>query len=122
MALSAASCSSSSKKNTEDLNPLLEQWSGPYNGVPPFNLIKEEHFLPAFEVAIQQKLEEVKKVAEDPSPATFANTIEMLEKNGKLLRQSEAMYGVWTSNLNTPLMTEIQEKIEPQLAALNDSV
>ncbi len=122
MALSAASCSSTSKKNTEAHNPLLEQWSGPYNGVPPFNLIKEEHFLPAFEVAIQQKLDEVKKVAEDSSPATFANTIEVLEKNGKLLRQTEAMYGVWISNLNTPLMTDIQEKIEPQLAALNDSI
>ena len=60
-------------------NPLLERWSGPFGGVPPFDEIKVEHFKPALEAAMAESLANVERIANDPAPPTFANTVEALE-------------------------------------------
>lgn len=44
-------------------NPLLEKWSGHYNGVPPFDKIKVEQFVPAFEAAMSEKQKEIDAIA-----------------------------------------------------------
>ena len=45
-----------------------------------------------------------------------------MEKAGATLNRVRAIYDIWSSNLNTPTMTAIQEKIEPQIAAFNDEI
>jgi len=44
-------------------NPLLEPWSGPYGGVPPFDRVKVEHFKPALETAMAEQLADVERIA-----------------------------------------------------------
>ena len=48
---------------TIDTNPLLHKWNGPYNGIPPFDLVKIEHFKPALEAAMAEYLQEVERIA-----------------------------------------------------------
>ena len=56
-------------------NPLLAPWSGPYAGIPPFEKARPEHLGPALEASMAENLAEVDRIANDPSPPTFENTI-----------------------------------------------
>jgi len=58
-----------SKASSRWVNPLLEEWTGPYNGVPPFDHVVVADFKPAIEAAIQEGLSEVNKIADDLSGA-----------------------------------------------------
>ena len=71
--------------STTAANPLLAPWSGPYGGVPPFEAARVEHFQPALEAAMAEQLAEVDRIASNPEPATFANTIAALEGTGRAL-------------------------------------
>ena len=83
-------------------NPLLEPWSGPYGGVPPFDRVKVEHFKPALETAMAEQLADVERIANDPAAATFANTIEALERSGRALERVETVYNVFSGTMRTP--------------------
>ena len=65
-------------------NPLLEPWTNPF-GLPPFARVRPEHFPPAFDRGMAEHLAEVDAIAGDPAAPTFANTIEALERSGRLL-------------------------------------
>ena len=65
-----------------DGGPLLEEWTGPL-GVPPFERVRPEHFLPAFTAAFAERAAEVAAVASDPAQPSFANTIEAMERAGE---------------------------------------
>src|SRR6185369_1931276 len=54
-------------------NPLMLQWVGPYNGVPPFDQVKVEYFKPALEAAMEENLAEIDKIAANPAPPDFEN-------------------------------------------------
>ena len=65
-------------------NPLLSDWTGPF-GLPPFDLIRDEDFAPALELALTAHRDEIAAITENPEPPTFAYTIESLEAAGKAL-------------------------------------
>ncbi len=67
-----------------DSNPLLAPWTTPF-GVPPFDLIQPEHFVPAFGHAMRLHLDEVAAIGADPAPPSFANTIEAMQRSGRAL-------------------------------------
>jgi len=69
-------------KSSLDNNPLLEAWTGPFEA-PPFERVEPGHFRPAFEVALKEAREEIDRVAANPDPPSFANTIEALERSGR---------------------------------------
>ena len=124
LAAAITGCGQTEQKNknmTKD-NPLLEKWSGPYNGVPPFDKIKVEQFVPAFEAAMSEKQKEIDAIANNTQEPDFANTMDALERSGQTLHNLEAVYGVWTSNMGSPEMDKVQEVIEPRLASFNDSI
>ena len=58
-------------------NPLLGEFNTPF-GVPPFDQIKTEHYMPAFEEAIKQHDAEIEAIVNNPEAPTFKNTIEPL--------------------------------------------
>jgi peptidyl-dipeptidase Dcp len=103
-------------------NPLVAQWSGPYGGVPPFDKVKVADFKPALEQAMDEQLREIDAIADDPSPPTFANTIEAMEKSGRMLDRAGTIYGVFSSTLRTPDFQEVEREMEPKLAAFRDKV
>ena len=103
-------------------NPLLERWSGPFGGVPPFSTVKVEHFGPALEAAMAESLANVERIASDESPATFANTIEALERSSRTLDRVMSLYNVFGGTLRTAAFCEVEREMEPKLAAHRDRI
>ncbi len=76
-------------------NPLLRGWQTPFE-TPPFDEIKPEHFLPAFEQAFADHSAEIGAIVHDPAAPDFDNTITALERSGKLLSKVSAVfYAAW---------------------------
>jgi peptidyl-dipeptidase Dcp len=103
-------------------NPLVPKWSGPHGGVPPFDQVKVEHFKPALEAAMEEQLAEIERIAGDPSPPTFDNTIEALERSGRMLDRVGNVYGVYSSTLRNAPFQDVEREMEPRLAAFRDKV
>ncbi|MBQ1858588.1 MAG: M3 family metallopeptidase [Paludibacteraceae bacterium] len=102
-------------------NPLLDQPSTPY-GVPAFDQIKLEHYLPAFEAAIAEQKAEVAAIVNNPDEPTFENTIVALDRTGMLLeRVSGVFFNVLEADGNDE-MNEIAEKVYPMISELNDGI
>jgi peptidyl-dipeptidase Dcp len=108
------------KPNAED-NPLLIESSLPYR-VPPFDKIKDEHFAPAMEAGMHEKLKEVDAVANKSEKPSFENTIVALERTGRLLDRAERTF----SNLNAcntnPTLQKIETEMAPKLSAHRDAI
>ena len=103
-------------------NLLLADWTGPYDGVPPFDRVRPDLFPEAFQFAIDAQSREVRAVADDPAPATFANTIEALERAGERLDRVSAVFGVMVSNMTNPEYQALQREWGPRLAAAYDEI
>ena len=103
-------------------NPLLEKWTGPYGGVPPFDKVKIIDFKPAMTQAMAEQLVEIDAIAKSKEPATFENTIVALEKSGQALDRVSTIYDIWTSNLNSKELEPIEAEIEPLRAAHGDRI
>ncbi|HVR44293.1 MAG TPA: M3 family metallopeptidase [Thermoanaerobaculia bacterium] len=106
----------------EASNPLLAEWSGPYGGVPPFDRVEVEHFVPALEAAMAENLAEVERMAANPAPPTFENTITAMERTGRTLDRVGTAYGVWSSTMSGPEFQQVQREMAPKLAAFSDRI
>ncbi len=105
-----------------DQDAMLAAWSGPYGGVPPWDKVKPELFPPAFTTGIALHLAEVEVIAQDPEPATFANTIAVLEDSGRHQNRAETLFGVLSSNLNTKDVQAVDREWSPKIAAAYDRI
>ncbi|MFL5266856.1 MAG: M3 family metallopeptidase [Stellaceae bacterium] len=84
-------------------NPFFESWSTPF-GVPPFDRIRPEHFPPAFERGMEEQIAEITAITRSAGGPSFANTIEALERSGRLLdRVSRVFFNLDSSNTNDAL-------------------
>ncbi len=79
---------------------------------PPFDVIRHEHYRPAFDDGVAEQRAEVEAVATDPADPTFENTVEALERSGQTLGR---MMRVWT-NLCASMSTEEMQALEAELA------
>jgi peptidyl-dipeptidase Dcp len=109
-------------QTTATSNPLLKPWSGPYNGVPPFDEVKIDHFKPALEAAIAENVAEIERIATAKAKPTFENTIVELERAGKTLARAQTIYGIWGATLNNPEFQSIQREMNPRIQAFYDQV
>ncbi|HNP31667.1 MAG TPA: M3 family metallopeptidase [Flavobacterium sp.] len=107
------------KKNP---NSFLNDWAGPYGGVPAFANYKLKDLKPAIEAAIQEKLKQVDKIANNPMPPTFDNTIVAMEKAGKRLNQINIIFGIYGSNLNSPEFEPIESEMTPKFSEVSNKV
>jgi peptidyl-dipeptidase Dcp len=96
-------------------NPLLAEPTGPF-GVPPFDSIKPEHFLPAFAHAFAAHQAEVEAIAADPSQPTFANTIVALERAGDALTRVGSVFHVLAGAHTNDAILEVERELAPQEA------
>lgn len=101
---------------------IIEPWTGPYGGVPPWHLIRPEEFPAAFEAAIAVARGEIEAIANNPDPPTFENTLVALESAGRGLERLETLFDVHASNLNVGPIPDIERAVAPQLAEYEDSV
>ena len=103
-------------------NPLVQPWEGPYGGVPPFDQVQVEHFVPAFEASMEAYREELRSIAENPEPPSFDNTVVALERAGRMYRRVQAVYGVWSSALSGSEFQAVEREMAPRLAAFRDEI
>jgi peptidyl-dipeptidase Dcp len=99
---------------TQD-NPLLAPWTTPF-GVPPFDLIRPEHFVPAFEQAMAEHLAEIAAIGANAEAPSFANTVEALERSGRVLERVGSVFGNLVSSLGGPALEAIDTEMSPRLA------
>ena len=96
-------------------NPLLAPWTTPF-GVPPFDLIRPAHFVPAFDHAMAEHLAEIAAIGADPEAPSFANTVEALERSGRSLERVSSVFGNLVSSLGGPALEAIDTEMSPRLA------
>ncbi|MGJ5037827.1 MULTISPECIES: M3 family metallopeptidase [unclassified Bradyrhizobium] len=96
-------------------NPLLVAWETPHQ-TPPFDAIKPEHFLPAFERAFADHAAEITAITHDPAEPDFANTITALERSGKLLSKVAAVFYDLVSAHSNPAILEIDKDVSLRMA------
>ncbi len=102
-------------------NPFFKEFDTPF-GAPPFDRIEIEHYRPAFEKGMQEQLAEVAAITEGADSATFANTIERLERSGRMLsRVSGVFFNLNSAHTNDQLQT-LAKEINPRLAKHGDDI
>ncbi|MGE4073051.1 MAG: peptidyl-dipeptidase Dcp [Lysobacterales bacterium] len=102
-------------------NPLLTASKLPYQA-PPFDLIKDEHFLPAYEQGMSEQLAEIAKIADSAEPPTFENTIEAMERTGETLNRVRRIFQGLVQADTSDARQAIQEQVNPKMAAHQDEI
>ena len=102
-------------------NPFFTESTLPFHA-PPFDKIKDSDYAPAIEEGMKSQLAEIQEIADNPGPATFANTLEAMEKSGALLtRVTKVFFNLTTSNTSDTLQ-QIKADEAPKLAAHSDAI
>ncbi len=121
-------CSNQKDQTTEQTtlpetkeNPLLSEFDTPY-GTPPFDLIREEHFLPAIKEGIELQRKEIAAITSNGEPATFENTIEALESSGELLTKVSNVFDNLNSAHTNETLQAIAKETAPMLSQLRDDI
>jgi peptidyl-dipeptidase Dcp len=111
----------SSASASTSANPFFSESALPFHA-PPFDKIKDSDYAPAIEEGMKDQLVEIKKIADDPAPPTFANTFEAMERSGALLtRVTKVFFNLTQSNTNDTLQ-KIKSDEAPKLAAHSDAI
>jgi peptidyl-dipeptidase Dcp len=102
-------------------NPLLQEWTTPF-GIPPFDLIRPEHFKPAVEEAIAIARKEIEDIVGCPEKPDFHNTVEALENAGTLLNRITPVLFNLNSSDTTPELQEAAREVSPVLTAFGNDI
>ena len=96
-------------------NPFFAPWRTPEEA-PPFDEIKPEHFLPAYERAFAEHDAEIGAIAGSSAAPDFANTIEALERSGRALERVENVFHLLAGAHSNDALLEIEREIAPKIA------
>ena len=102
-------------------NPLLAEWDTPF-GVPPFDRIDSEHYLPAFRASMDEHHAEVDAIVANADTPTFENTIEALDTSGESLKRVRRVFFALNAAHSDDVIKETAKTIAPQLAAHSDDI
>ena len=114
------SCQQKSKMDP-NVNPFFQEWTTEF-GVPPFLDIKDEHYMPAYKKGMEENLKEIDLIVNNTEDPTFANTIEELERTGKLLTKVQRVFSNLASSNTNPKLQELQRELSPMLSAHYDKI
>ena len=125
--------STQKSQNTDSLNPLLRRGPGeasnpllkPFQAIhqtAPFNSVKIEHYLPAFDVAIAETKAEVQQIIDNPATPDFTNTIVSLDLAGEKLERIKGIFFNLNSAETSDEMQEIAQEIAPKLSDLGNDI
>ena len=98
-------------------NPFFEDWNTqtPF-GVPPFDRIKEAHYMPAYLKAMEQHKAEIEEITQNREQPTFANTVEALDRSGAFLTKVDFVFQNMASAHTNEKIQQIEQEIAPLLA------
>ena len=98
-------------------NPLLE----PFNAAP-FSKIKNEHFKPAFQEAIQKAKAEIDHITSNQEEPTFENTLEALEFTGETLSRVSSIFFNLNSAETNEEIQKIAQEVSPWLSEFSNDL
>lgn len=116
--LIAVSCDLNKEQKAEE-NPFFTEWDTPH-GTPPFDKIKVEHYMPAYQRALKELRAEVKAIASNPQEPTFENTITALDARGALLNTVDAIFNGMNGADTNEKIQEIAKNVAPLKSKQND--
>ena len=116
MVIILASCA-----GPEQDNPFFSEYNTPF-GVPPFNLIENDHFLPAFKEGIKQQEAEIDAIINSPEPPTFENTIAAFDYSGMLLNQVGSVFYNYLSSNTSDEIQAIAQEVAPMMSEHSDNI
>jgi len=102
-------------------NPLLQEWDTAFQ-TPPFEKIKNEHFMPALLEAMESEKAEVAAIADNEEEPTFKNTIEALEESGELLDRVSRVFSCLNGANTNDQLQSISKEVAPLRAKHNDDI
>ena len=116
-------CGACHKKEESALkdNPFMQEWNTPY-GVPPFDKIKTEHYLPAFEEGMRQQKEAIDNIVNNTEEPTFGNTIIPLEYSDELLNKVSAVFFNLLECCNSDEMEKLADTLMPLYSQHGDDI
>ncbi|MBC9797320.1 M3 family metallopeptidase [Sinomicrobium weinanense] len=103
-------------------NVLLQDYQGPYEGVPAFDKMEVSLVQPAIEKGMAMHLAEIDKIVASQEPPTFENTIIPFEKSGAALDRAFTYYGIFSSNMSSDAFREIQQKLAPEISEYTSKI
>ncbi len=118
--LSATTLLTACQEKTNE-NPLLAEWKTPF-GIPPFDQIKLEHYMPAYEEAMKQHKAEIDAIVNNSETPTFENTIVAYDQAGRLMSKIAPVFGGINSSNTTPEMQAMARDLSPILTKHNDDI
>jgi len=117
----AAGCAKKAVEPAAAVNPLIAEFATPF-GVPPFDRIKPEHFMPAFDQGIADQKAEIGAIVKNGQAPTFANTLEALDRSGALLKRVGAVFNNLNSSNTNDQLQQIAKDVAPKLAKHADDI
>jgi peptidyl-dipeptidase Dcp len=108
-------------ESAEPMNPFFDESPLPY-GMPLFDRIENEHYVPAFERGMAEQSAEIEAIVSNPEAPTFENTIVAMERTGKLLRRTRRVFSNLTGTHTNDTLKQIQTEMSPRLAAHIDNI
>ena len=101
---------------------LLQPWTGPYEGVPPWDRVTPAKLKEALLEGIELRRAEYAAIANNPEPPTFANTLVATQMAGQPLQRAGALYGVMTSNIGSAEYQQVDREVSPIMSAAGDEI
>lgn len=95
-------------------NPFFTEWDTPF-GVPPFERILPEHYIPAFKEGMAREKAEIDAIVNNPDAPTFENTVLAYDNSGEFLNRVSSVFGCIAGTDMTPELEEIQGEVSPML-------
>lgn len=111
----------SAQKKPSMSNPLLQRSTLQYQA-PAFNLIKNEHFKPAFTFGMESHDKEIEQITNNPEKPTFENTVLALELSGVDLKRASTIFGNLSGSNTNPELQKLDEEFAPIFSAHNDKI
>ena len=121
LGIAITGCNNQSKESESMENPFLKEWDTPF-GVPPFNEIKEEHYLPAIQEGIKQNEAEIQAIVDNSEEPGFENTILALDQSGELLEKVTGVFGPLNSANTNENMQALAREISPLITKHRDNI
>jgi peptidyl-dipeptidase Dcp len=102
-------------------NPLLAPWPGPFQ-VPPFGQIAAAHVGPALDRAMAEQRAALARMAADPAPPGFDNTVAAMERSGRALARIENVFSLLAGTVADDAMMAAEREVAPRIAAHRNAI
>jgi len=114
--------STSCQNKTEiEQNPFFKEYTTDFKA-PPFDLIKEYHYLPAFKEGVKEQQKEIELIVNNSEAPNFSNTIVAFDKSGELLTKvGSVFYNIKETDNNDELQV-IAREVAPLMTKHRDNI